>query len=108
MAWGPGYFVVVDGDGWRAYWDAGFGEYFFGRLIGGPDLFLAYLDRCADADPGFEPLDDLLDGGAVVDLAARHLRWFSVASDTWSTASGYRRGYSRLLGQTWPGWRVDW
>ncbi len=108
MAWGPGYFVVVDDDGWRSYWDAGFGEYHFGRLLGGPDLFRAYLDRHTYADPGFEPLDDLLDGGAVVDLTTRHLRWFSVANDAWSTASAYRRGYWRLLAELWPGWRIDW
>jgi hypothetical protein len=117
MAWGPAYFVLVDDDGWQPFWDGAFGEYLFGRLLGGPDMFLAYLNSNEDYLHSFLPaaseeefiaLEDTVDGGAVMDLVNRQLRWFGMPNAYWSTSPAYRRGYSRLLAEMWPGWRIRW
>jgi hypothetical protein len=113
MAWAPAHIIVIDADGWRVYFDGGFGDFVFGSLVGGPEVTSAYIGTLflegssAVSGPPVE-LVDRYRTGVVIDETRRELLWFCSGSDTWSTSMVLRRVWLRLLAAMWPGWRIRW
>lgn len=95
--------VVVDERGWRLHYSHWAANGIYRRLAAGPDAALAFVGAQQPTD---EWLDDTWAEGAVlVDTVARRLVWYG--NDMMIDLPN-RRAFTRLLAETWPGWRVDW
>jgi len=98
--------VIVDHDGWRLHYSHWAANGIYRWLAAGPDPAMAFVLAQRQVDVRHGWLNDVwCEGGTVVDTVARRLLWFG--NDVMSDLPE-RRAYSRLLSETWPGWRVDW
>jgi hypothetical protein len=95
-------FVLVEPDGWRLFYSHWAGCRMLDALIGGPTLAIRYINALEQVDWWTDEL--WADGGAVVDLTTRTLKFFG---EELTSHVPERRAVMRVLPLLWPDFTVE-
>jgi hypothetical protein len=99
--------VLVDERGWRLFYSHWGAQHVDRQLAAGPVYAQRFAEAQQETDPRTGWLNDVWsEGGYVMDTTAGHLVFYG--GFEFMHELDYRRAFFALLGQSWPGWRIDW
>ena len=100
-------YVLVDERGWRLFYSHWGAQHVDRQLAAGPVHAQRFAEAQRERDPRTDWLNDVWsEGGFAMDRTVRRLVFYG--GFEFMHELDYRRAYLALLGQTWPGWRIDW